>query len=163
LQHQAQNWPDQLLQIELLLALAYAAQQQSEPALAALTQALTLAEPNQLIRSLLDHGSAIQQLLQLAVDDGFDSPLIKQALIEFAKHQPAIQSQTPKLERLSERELEVLQQIATGLTDREIGERLYLSIYTVKVHARNIYAKLEVSNRTQAVARARTLGLLPHS
>lgn len=163
LQHQAQNWPDQLLQIELLLALAYAAQQQPEPALAALNQALALAEPNQLIRNLLDHGSAIQQLLQLAVDDGFDSPLIKQALIEFAKYQPAIQSQIPKLERLSERELEVLQQIATGLTDREIGERLYLSIYTVKVHARNIYAKLEVSNRTQAVARARTLGLLPHN
>lgn len=163
LQHQAQNWPDQLLQIELLLALAYATQQQPKPALATLKQALALAEPHQLIRSLLDHGAAIQQLLQLAVNHGFNSPLIKQALIEFANNQPSVQPQTHTLERLSERELEVLQQIATGLTDREIGERLYLSIYTVKVHARNIYAKLEVSNRTQAVARARTLGLLPHN
>lgn len=163
LQQQAQNWPDQLLQIELLLALAYAAQQQREPALAALNQALALAEPNQLLRSLLDHGMAMQQLLQLAIDHGLTSPLIKQALIEFANHQPAMQPHPHKLERLSEREIEVLQQIAIGLTDREIGERLYLSMYTVKVHARNIYAKLEVSNRTQAVARARTLGLLPHS
>jgi LuxR family maltose regulon positive regulatory protein len=61
---------------------------------------------------------------------------------------------------LSERELEVLQLIAEGLTNQEIGSRLYLSPNTVKVHAHNIYGKLGVNNRTQAGARARGLGIL---
>jgi LuxR family maltose regulon positive regulatory protein len=55
----------------------------------------------------------------------------------------------------------VLHQIAEGLTNREIADRLYLSVYTVKAHARNIYEKLEANNRTQAVAKARELGVLP--
>jgi len=55
----------------------------------------------------------------------------------------------------------VLRQIAEGLTNREIADRLYLSVYTVKAHARSIYEKLEANNRTQAVAKARELGVLP--
>ena len=51
--------------------------------------------------------------------------------------------------------------IADGLTNQEIAARLYLSLHTVKSHARNIYAKLGVSSRTQAVAKGRALGLLP--
>jgi LuxR family maltose regulon positive regulatory protein len=64
------------------------------------------------------------------------------------------------VEPLSERELEVLELIAEGLTNPEIASRLFLSLNTVKVHARNIYGKLGVNNRTQAAARARALGLL---
>jgi LuxR family maltose regulon positive regulatory protein len=63
-------------------------------------------------------------------------------------------------EPLSARELDVLPLIADGLTNQEIAVRLYLSLHTVKAHVRNIYAKLGVSSRTQAVARGRTLGLL---
>jgi LuxR family maltose regulon positive regulatory protein len=62
---------------------------------------------------------------------------------------------------LSERELEVLQLIAEGLTNPEIASRVFLSLNTVKVHTRNIYGKLGVNNRTQASARARALGILP--
>ena len=64
------------------------------------------------------------------------------------------------IEPLSTRELEVLQLIAKGLTNAEIAARLFLSLNTVKVHARNIYGKLGVNNRTQAVARARTFGIM---
>jgi len=64
------------------------------------------------------------------------------------------------IEPLSDRELEVLQLLAEGLTNKEIAIRLYLSLHTVKVHARNIYNKLGVSNRAQAGARARALGIL---
>jgi len=64
---------------------------------------------------------------------------------------------------LSEREVEVLEYIAAGLTNREIAERLYLSLNTVKVHTRNLYGKLGVNSRTQAVARARELGILDNS
>jgi LuxR family maltose regulon positive regulatory protein len=62
---------------------------------------------------------------------------------------------------LSDRETEVLRLIAAGLTNREIAARLYLSLYTVKAHARSIYDKLDAHSRTQAVARARELGILP--
>ena len=64
-------------------------------------------------------------------------------------------------EPLSARELEVLPLIAEGLTNQEIAARLYLSLHTVKAHARTIYAKLGVSSRTQAVAKGRALGILP--
>jgi LuxR family maltose regulon positive regulatory protein len=64
------------------------------------------------------------------------------------------------IEPLSERELEILGLVAAGLTNPEIASRLFLSLNTVKVHTRNIYGKLGVHNRTQAVARARALGIL---
>jgi len=64
------------------------------------------------------------------------------------------------VEPLSERELEVLQLLAEGLTNQEIGSRLFLTLNTVKVHTRNIYGKLGAHNRTQAVAQARALGIL---
>ena len=66
----------------------------------------------------------------------------------------------PLVEPLSNREVEVLQLIAEGCTNQEIGQKLVLSLYTVKSHARNIYGKLGVKNRTEAVAKARSLGLL---
>jgi LuxR family maltose regulon positive regulatory protein len=68
--------------------------------------------------------------------------------------------QTSLIEPLSEREIEVLDLIAKGLTNQVIADRLVLSLHTVKAHTRNIYGKLDVHNRTQAVDRARTLGIL---
>ncbi len=61
---------------------------------------------------------------------------------------------------MSEREIEVLELIAEGLINQEIADQLYLSLHTVKVHARNIYSKLAVKNRTQAVAKGKALGIL---
>jgi LuxR family maltose regulon positive regulatory protein len=71
--------------------------------------------------------------------------------------QPLIE---PLIEPLSERELQVLQLVAQGLSNREIGERLFLSVNTVKGHNRVIFGKLQVQRRTEAVARARELGLV---
>lgn len=67
----------------------------------------------------------------------------------------------PLVEPLSQRELEVLGLIAAGLTNRQIARRLYIAVGTVKRHANNIYGKLDVHRRTEAVRRARDLGLLP--
>jgi predicted ATPase/DNA-binding CsgD family transcriptional regulator/predicted negative regulator of RcsB-dependent stress response len=66
----------------------------------------------------------------------------------------------PLVEPLSERECEVLRLISEGLSNREIADRLFITVGTVKVHASNIYGKLDVHNRTQAVARARELNLI---
>jgi DNA-binding NarL/FixJ family response regulator len=67
----------------------------------------------------------------------------------------------PFVEALSERELEVLQWLACGVPNREIGRRLYIAESTVKRHVYNIFAKLNVRNRTQAALQARKLGLNP--
>ena len=80
----------------------------------------------------------------------------EQKSAEESHHLPA-----PSLiEPLSQRELEVLQLVAQGLSNREISERLFLALITVKGHNRNIFRKLQVRRRTEAVARARELGLL---
>ncbi|MGC9336257.1 MAG: response regulator transcription factor, partial [Anaerolineae bacterium] len=62
---------------------------------------------------------------------------------------------------LTDRELEVLSLLAEYLSNREIGRRLFISLPTVKSHTRNIYGKLGVGNRQEAVARAHSLGILP--
>lgn len=67
----------------------------------------------------------------------------------------------PSCESLSDREAEVLRFLAEGLSNREIGNRLFISENTVKTHLQNLYSKLGVQRRTQAVARARALGLIP--
>jgi len=65
------------------------------------------------------------------------------------------------VEPLSQRELEVLHLLALGSTNQEIARQLVVSRGTVKAHTANIYRKLDVNNRTAAVARARQLGILP--
>jgi LuxR family maltose regulon positive regulatory protein len=85
-------------------------------------------------------------------------PVVETEQTEASKTQAA---QSELVEPLSERELQVLQLIAKGLTNPEIASRLFLALNTVKAHTRNIYGKLGVNNRTQAVARARALGVLP--
>jgi LuxR family maltose regulon positive regulatory protein len=65
------------------------------------------------------------------------------------------------VEPLSERELDVLLLISEGSSNQQIAETLIVTVHTVKKHASNIYGKLGVRNRTQAVARARELGILP--
>jgi LuxR family maltose regulon positive regulatory protein len=64
-------------------------------------------------------------------------------------------------EPLSDREREVLALIAKGLSNRDIAERLYISLSTVKSHTASIYGKLGVHSRTEAVARANAWGILP--
>ncbi|MGB7340285.1 MAG: LuxR C-terminal-related transcriptional regulator, partial [Phototrophicaceae bacterium] len=72
----------------------------------------------------------------------------------------ALSANQPQIDPLSERELEVLTLIAGGLSNREISERLFIALDTVKGHNRIIYQKLQVRRRTEAVARARELGLI---
>jgi LuxR family maltose regulon positive regulatory protein len=73
---------------------------------------------------------------------------------------PSTLSQPPLIEPLSDREVEVLRLIDQGLSNPEIAAKLVLSIGTVKVHTHNIFSKLGVTSRTQAVNKARALGLL---
>jgi LuxR family maltose regulon positive regulatory protein len=152
----------------MLQALASQARGDTDQAMDVLEQALTLAEPGGFIRIFVDEGPPMARLLYEAATRGIAPDYARRLLAIFPIAEPEqidpTKTQAPKselVEPLSEREIEVLQLIAEGLTNSEIATRLFLSLNTVKVHTRNIYGKLGVHNRTQAVARARALGVLP--
>jgi LuxR family maltose regulon positive regulatory protein len=155
-----------VIEILVLKSLAYEAQSSILLALVPLERALTLAKPEGYIRLFVDEGPPMARLLYEALAREIAPDYVRRLLASYAtaESQPPLSklqtSAAELIEPLSERELEVLQFMSEGLTNQEISSRLFLSPHTVKVHARNIYGKLSVHNRTQAVVRARALGLL---
>ncbi len=154
-----------LLLIRILQALTHAAMDQRRQALAALAQVLTLAAPEGFVRVFLDEGAAMANLLTEAITRRVVPAYAGRLLAAFpatppAPDDPTAQAQARLVEPLTERELDVLRLLAAGQPNRAIAAGLVLSTGTVKVHTRNIYGKLGVSNRTQAVTRAQELGLL---
>ena len=158
-----------LIEILILLALAKHSQGDLPAALKPLQQALSLAEPEGYVRMFLDEDPNMLRLLREAALREIMPDYASKLLSAFRMEQPAGQPLAqPKLlpinnilvEPLSQRELEVLKLIAQGLSNRQIGERLFLALDTVKGHNRKIFDKLQVQSRTEAIARARELGLL---
>jgi LuxR family maltose regulon positive regulatory protein len=152
-------------------ALIYQSQGKLACALEMLADALRLSKPEGYIRTYADRGKPMAQLLQQAADRGISPGYTAKLLAAFgstttddapqqAAGPPAEGRHLSLVEALSPRELEVLRLVAQGLSNREIGERLFLALSTVKGHNRNLFGKLQVQNRTQAVARARELGLI---
>jgi LuxR family maltose regulon positive regulatory protein len=155
-----------VIEILVLRALAREAQGEIPPARVLLERALRLAEPEGYVRVFVDEGLPMARLLSEAAAHGIMPDYVgKLTAVSQAEeqksadqsHLPAAQSLT---EPLSKRELEVLRFIAQGLSNREISDRLFLALITVKGHNRNIFRKLQVRRRTEAIARARELGLL---
>ncbi|HEU0000239.1 MAG TPA: LuxR C-terminal-related transcriptional regulator [Ktedonobacteraceae bacterium] len=155
-----------VLEILLLQALAYQTQGDLPAALVPLERALTLAEPEGYVRSFVDEGSPMAVLLEEAAQHGIVPNYVRQLLAAFEAEKQQSENNSsrpparPLIEPLSPRELEVLHLIAQGLSNQEISERLFLALGTVKGHNQQIFGKLQVQRRTEAVARARELGLL---
>ena len=170
------SWHDELLKIGVLLALAHRATGDSDEALRSLREALDLAEPAGYVRIFVDEGEAMAMLLtelQAAAGSqvrGSRAAQLVSLSAAFAAGERAAASRQEKQaqqaepqpldEPLTERELEVLRLIADGLSNAAIGKRLFRAVATVKGHNRMIFAKLAVRSRTEAIARARELGLL---
>jgi LuxR family maltose regulon positive regulatory protein len=151
----------------MLQALTFQARGDTDQAMTTLEVALTLAQAGGFIRIFVDEGPPMAHLLYETLSRGIAPDYVRQLLAAFPSAEPEqvdfLKTQAPKpdlIEPLSERELEVLELIAEGLTNQEIAARLYISLNTVKVHTRNIYSKMGVNHRTQAVAQAQRLGLL---
>jgi LuxR family transcriptional regulator, maltose regulon positive regulatory protein len=176
-QVEAKGWSDERLKVMVLQAVAHHTCGAKDQAVRVLGDALALAEPGGFVRLFVDEGAPMAQLLSEVAALGIMPDYVGKLLAVFeadaqtglagrptspgkSQDSPDLSRGQPLIEPLSRRELEVLQLIAQGLSNREISERLFLAVNTVKGHNRTIFDKLQAQNRTEAVARARELGLL---
>ncbi len=149
------------IQTLVLQALAHQAMNDTPKALSALKRAFTLTQAEGYIRMFVDEGEPMARLLRLALREGVNPDYISQLLACFPKStEPPVTDDYALVEPLSERELDVLRLIAAGLSNQAIAQELIIAVSTVKSHINHIYGKLGVKSRTQAIAKAQTLGLL---
>jgi LuxR family transcriptional regulator, maltose regulon positive regulatory protein len=160
-----------VLKLTILRALAEAQAGSKSQALDWLDQAVQQAAEQDYVQVFIDEGPVVERLLRkIAESDRLGSTYANHLLSAIAAPKPAIQFTPvtkPTLDKkhaitrsLSQREMEVLNLIAQGLTNHQIAVRLIISTGTVKAHSANIYRKLAAGNRFQAVERARDLKLL---
>jgi LuxR family maltose regulon positive regulatory protein len=163
---ETKGWVDERLKVMVLQTVALHVHSEEDAALQLLGEVLTLAEPEGFIRTFVDEGAPMAELLErmnTARAGGRMAGYMDRLLAAFGMPkdlQPSSFRLPSLVDPLSERELEILRLIAQGLSNQEIGERLFLALDTIKGHNRRIYDKLQVQRRTEAVARARELGLL---
>jgi LuxR family maltose regulon positive regulatory protein len=154
------NW---VVEIAIARTLLYQAAGKKEEALKTLEGAIKAAAHTGLLRIFLDEGETLRALLV-----EIKSRLMDEALISYTNRlleavssriaKPESRAEYPEV--LSEREIEVLRYLAKGLTYEEIGRQLFLSLNTVQFHVKNIYGKLLVNKRMQAIEKARELDLI---
>jgi LuxR family maltose regulon positive regulatory protein len=158
-------------QIETLIlqALAYQAQADSLQAQTALAQALSLAEPEGFVRLFVDEGSPMTILLRqlagpsqrtLGGEFLFSQEYVTRLLAAFPEAETSVSRPVAEEGALKERELQVLRLMAAGLKTPEIAEELHLSNNTIKWYLRNLYGKLGVHSKAEAIAEGHKLGFL---
>ena len=154
-------------------ALALQALGREEDALKTIRHCLAIAEPEGYVRVFVKRGAPMARLLQAALRQGIAPKYITELLSAFncvgeAEESFHDESKTPASrfssarlsEPLSERELEVLRFLNTNLSTLEIAREMILAPSTVRTHVRNIYAKLDVHGRIEALQKAKDLDLL---
>ncbi len=164
-----------LIEALILQAMAFQARGDDDKALSPIARALGLAEPEGFVRVFVEEGAPMGRLLSMAIAQGtvpdYAGRLLKVLESETQERQEREATvSSPRSSRadpvsdlsepLTERERQVLRLISAGLSNQEIAQELYVSINTIKTHTRNAYGKLSVRSRTQAVNRARELGIL---
>jgi LuxR family maltose regulon positive regulatory protein len=161
------GWANERLNVMVFQAVAHHTHGENDEAVQLLGDALALAEPGGFIRIFLDEGPPMARLLNEALSQGIAPDYVQRLLASFPINEleqvDPSKSQAPEsemIEFLSERELEVLGLLAQGLKYNQIAEQLIVSLNTIRSHTKNIYDKLEVNNRTQAIQKANELNLL---
>ncbi len=159
-----------LIEVLLLQALLYSARHRQDEMLATAAEMVSLAEAEGFVRIFLDEGNPMRRILtRLKIKSSQPHPYLDSLLAAFqgqtrnSHHRPSAHNQTSSeqmlSERLTPREMDVLRCLAQGGSNQEIAGQLVITIDTVKRHVTNIFTKLGVSNRTQAVLLARDQGL----
>jgi LuxR family maltose regulon positive regulatory protein len=150
-----------------LHSMAFAAQKEMQKALQSLAFAMELAEPEGYLLTILELGEGIAPLLYEACQKGVHPKYASSLLAGFKGSQlnPRVRSEVQTHQPdiftpLREREIEVLRLVADGQTNKEIANKLHISVRTVKFHITSIFTKLEVNSRLQAAAKAKKLGIL---
>jgi LuxR family maltose regulon positive regulatory protein len=141
-------------------AVSFEAKGRHRQALTALGRALLLAEPEGYVRTFIDEGAPMRELLRCAAAEGISLTYVGRLLTVLETDARSADGKAQLVEPLSERELEVLRVLSTGLSNQEIAETLFIAVGTVKQHLKSIYAKLQVHSRIEAAHRARDLGIL---
>src|SRR3712207_4262959 len=158
-----------VIEILALQSLALREKGKREPAVSILSQALALAEPEGYVHTFADKGPPMAALLSEVLETQRRGPLapvvptyyLRRLLAAIDRDPSGASTPASRLpEPLSEREMEVLALVTAGKSNRQIAKDLFVALSTVKTHVNNIHRKLDVRNRTQAVSRARELGLL---
>ena len=147
-----------------LIALVLQSQGNEKQALETLEHALALAEPEQYVRTFIGKGESMEKLLQMAAAQGVYPSYVNSLLQSLADEAGEPTTIEPSLhemiDALSDRELQVLRLLNTSLPSTEIAQELIISPNTVRSHIKSIYSKLDVHRRSEAVKRAKELGLL---
>jgi LuxR family maltose regulon positive regulatory protein len=164
---EAADRADQMIQLLVLQALARQAEGRMDQAMALLERALNLAAPLGYTMTFVQHGVPMAALLREAAARGMSTAYVDRLLLALTGEtkvppQPLDYRppQQPLLEPLSKREMDVLRLLNSALSSADIADALYVSVNTVRTHIRNIYAKLDVHRRSDAVSKASELGLL---
>jgi LuxR family maltose regulon positive regulatory protein len=169
-----------LIEISILEALAYQALNDSAAAVECLQAAINLAAPEGYVQMFLEHGEPMARLLRGLVERGMATAYANKLLTAYEAQKQFVDPESrtvtaapertgrgasplttsPLIEPLTDRELEVLHLMADGLTYNEIAGQITVSLNTVRTHVKNIYSKLLVHKRSEALSRARDLDLL---
>ncbi len=156
----------QLIAYLSLQAVAHQAQGATDAALSTLSRALAIGEPEGYVRTFVDLGPPMRDLLRTATRRGLAPDYVSTLLAAFGLpvSDMGVTRESlkpdPLIEPLNDREIQILHRMAGRLSNQEIADELHLTVNTVKWYARNIYGKLGVGKRTEAVGRARELGIL---
>lgn len=151
------------IEMHLLKALVLDHQKASDSAVQEIAQALSLAEEGRFMTLFALEGQPIAELIHKAVkihdrDFQFSFAYAREVLEAFPNR--TVASHPELLDELSARELDVLHALTKGMSNQEIADTLFISLNIVKTHLKRIHSKLDVKNRTEAVARGRELGLV---
>ena len=172
---EARRFKCQIVEVAVLQSMALEKLRRSDEALTALEEAVSLAEPAGWVRPFVELGSPMAELLKRLLRQKVHTEFVEKLLAAFSDKQtgpslptspsphPQVPPSTlpqPLVEPLTNRELDILELLARRLQNKEIAEELFISKETVKTHLNNIYQKLNVTNRLNAVEKAKSMGIL---